>query len=156
MGDVFGNIKVANGVLKYASIIKLRFYLNKALSNEEKVTKWMEAFLKQNKAISTNITKTLFAHSDSLNNEISSNLDDDIVLFILTFSFIIVYASLATANWKCVSDKQNLAKSGVLVTIMSIVGSIELVSSFHVKVVDMVGVMPFLILGRSIFIKYIF
>lgn len=138
-----------NGTLSSATYFKFRFNLQTDSTSKETVKLWMISFLNTTKEMVTNRTFLYYAHSESLGHEISSHLDDDIVLFVLTFVFMILYSSLATANWQCISDKQNLAKAGVLATFLSVVGSIGLISTCHIKVVAIVGVMPFLILGTT-------
>ena len=148
--SVFGGVQVSGGKLVSASVIRLRFYLRQDTDELRDLSqKWEEAFIDSMQHISTNFTELAYANSVSLDTELNKNIGGDIVFFSVTFTLMIVYATLVTTSWQCncLTDRQNLGKAGVLAAGFAIVTSFGLISLAGVEFVDIVGVMPFLIIG---------
>lgn len=146
---IFGDTNVSNGVLNSASYIKVRIYLRHDYTiAKNNALKWMEAFKGKLSETKGNLTHIYYAHSKSLDEELNANISGDILFFSLTFTLMIVYATTATANYRCVSDRQNLSRAGVLAAVFAILGSFGTVSACGLDFVSIVGTMPFLILGK--------
>jgi hypothetical protein len=94
------------------------------------------------------LTEFSLSHSDSISSELDENTLGDIALFSLTFTFMITYASLVTAGGNCLTQRGHLGRVGVLATALAILGAFGLCSALEVPYVNMVGIMPFLILGK--------
>ncbi|XP_033735268.1 patched domain-containing protein 3-like [Pecten maximus] len=149
ISPVFGNVTVKNDTLLFASLVKLRYYLRTDTPESRYLSrKWEEAFVESMPSIVTNLTEVAFEHSESLNIELNGNTaGGDTGLFSITFTIMLFYAGFATSGGDCVSQRQNLGRAGVLTTLLSIAASFGVVSAFGVKFVNIVGVMPFLLVG---------
>ncbi|KAJ8315263.1 hypothetical protein KUTeg_007413 [Tegillarca granosa] len=154
ISQMFGNVSVSNGILKFATMVKLRYNLNQnTTQTQSRSRQWENAFLYEIKSLKSNSTNIIYATSGSLNQELDKNTQGDIIYFSLTFTLMITYASLATIGGDCVSDRSHLGRAGVLATVLAILGSFGLVSACGVKFVNIVGVMPFLVIGEYSSIK---
>lgn len=147
---IFGDVVVSNGILTNASFVKLRYHLkHETQTNKDDNILWMASYIKKMEKITTNHTNIYYAHSESLDEELNANIGGDIVFFSLTFTLMIVYATTATSNYKCVSDRQNLGRAGVLAAAFAILGSFGLIAACGLEFVSIVGTMPFLIIGNT-------
>lgn len=64
---------------------------------------------------------------------------------------MITYASIVCSGGDCVSTRALLANAGVVAATMGILASFGLFSFIGVQFVNIVGVVPFLILGMTCF-----
>ena len=149
--QLVGGVTVSGGSMQSATMLKLRinlrtdteYYINTAKN-------WQNSFLikmQDNKATHFDIS---YAHTDSLSEELDKNISGDIVFFSITFTLMITYACVATmtARCDCVGQRTNLGFGGVLAAGLAIVSSFGIVSACGVKFVSIVGVVPFLIIGK--------
>lgn len=151
---VFGNKQVSNGKLISATMIRLIFHLRESTSSFKATSAlWEKEYLKQMASKSFSSLEFVYSTSDSLNTELNDNTAGDIVFFSLTFTLMITYASFATAGGNCVSERQNLGRAGVLATVLAILGSFGFVSLIGIDFVNIVGVMPFLVIGNINYIQ---
>ncbi|XP_052071555.1 patched domain-containing protein 3-like isoform X2 [Mytilus californianus] len=145
---IIGGANATNNVTNYAKALKLTFNLDSERSSLSR--NWELAFIEKIVTYSNNILKVKYAYSDSLNVELSKNVTGDIIFFSVTFTLMIIFSSLALMSNNCVANRYNLSFAGILGTGMAIVGSFGLVSLCGAKFVDIVGAMPFLILGIGV------
>ena len=89
-----------------------------------------------------------YTYSDSLAVELSKSVAGDIAFFSITFTLVIQFSSFALFGGNCVTNRYNLGFAGVVGTGLAIFGSFGFVSLCGVTFVDIVGAMPFLILGN--------
>ncbi|KAJ8315418.1 hypothetical protein KUTeg_007568 [Tegillarca granosa] len=137
-------------------MVKLRYNLNQNTTQAQSRSRlWENAFLKAIESLKSNSTNIIYATSGSLNQELNKNTQGDIIYFSLTFTLMITYASLATIGGDCVSDRSHIGRAGVLATVLAILGSFGLVSACGVKFVNIVGVMPFLVIGEYWFGRHV-
>lgn len=146
MDRIVGGAEVFNGYVTSGQALRLTFNLEYERSGMSR--KWEIAFASKMKSYSSSILSVKYAYSDSLAVEISNSVTGDIVLFSVAFTLVINFSSLALLGSNCVANRYNLALSGVIGTGLAIIGSIGLVSLCGVTFVDIVGVMPFLVLGN--------
>lgn len=146
MDRIVGGADVSNGFITSGQALRLTFNLEHERSGLSR--KWEIAFDSKMKSYSSSILSVKYAYSDSLGVEISNSVKGDIVFFSIAFALVINFSSLALLGSNCVANRYNLALSGVLGTGMAIIGSFGLVSLCGVSFVDIVGVMPFLVLGN--------
>lgn len=145
---VFGNVTTNNGTLTSATVVKLRYNLRQDTEFLRFSKQWELNFIDRLDEFESNITELSYAYSESLNHELNSNTKGDVRFFSFTFTLMLIYASFAASGGNCLSQRQNLGRAGVLSTGLSILSSFGLVSLIGVKFVNIVGVMPFLILGK--------
>ena len=146
---IFGDTIVVGNILKDASVAKFRFHLrHNSETSVSESKKWMDKFLTKMKTITGNNTNIFYAHSNSRDEELNANVSGDIVIFSLTFLLMIVYATVATSNRNCISERRNLGRAGVIGVTFSILGAFGLCSACGLEFVSIVGVMPFLIMGN--------
>lgn len=129
-------------ILQAAGILKLSFKLR------ENSKEWMAEFLSAIEKTSSNFSNILYGTTDSLSEELDKGTKGDIYLFSLTFTLCITFASVVSSGGNPVSTRAMLANAGVLAAGLSVVGSLGLVSLCGVKFVSLVGIMPFLIIGK--------
>ncbi|CAC5415534.1 unnamed protein product [Mytilus coruscus] len=145
---IIGGAKVSLNMTTSAKALKLKFNLESERSSLSRI--WEVAFLKKVSEYSNNKLKIKYAYSDSLTEELSKQVSGDIVFFSVTFTLMIMFSSIALMSGNCVANRYNISFAGILGTGLAIVGSFGLVSLCGAKFVDIVGVMPFLILGIGV------
>ena len=149
ISPLFGKAHRQNGYLTSTIGVKLRYYLRQNTTLSES---WEKSFLNQILNLKTNITDIAYSNSDSLGIELNKATNNDIKYFSLTFTLMMTYACLASASsWlKCnnIANRMNLGIAGVITPILGIGSALGFVSGIGVKFTSIVGVMPFLIIGK--------
>lgn len=146
---ILANSKSNNGMLLSTTGVKLRYYLvqSNSLSRE-----WEMSFLLKIIYLKTNETEIAYSTSESLEKELEENTQGDILLFSLTFTLMLTYASFASASsiLSCnnIANRVMLGFAGVLAPVFAIGSALGLVSAVGVKFTSIVGVMPFLVVGN--------
>ncbi|CAC5426738.1 unnamed protein product [Mytilus coruscus] len=152
LGDVKRN---ADGQILFVRALKINFYLRQDLHESNVLaSKWEQKFIDIlqsfiSSAGNQNIS-IAFANSDSLGKELDANTGGDIIYFSLTFTLMITYASFVATGGNCVSNTGHLGRAGVVASGLSILGALGLGSALKVEFVNIVGVMPFLIMGIGV------
>ncbi|KAK3099247.1 hypothetical protein FSP39_001509 [Pinctada imbricata] len=147
--STFGNIEVLNGKLNFSNFVRLRFYLRQDTDYFRSLSrKWEDKFIDAMAGLTSNVTDIAYANSRSLDNELNANIGGDIVFFSITFTLMIVYATMVTTSFtcNCLTDRQHLGRAGVMAAGFAILTSMGFVSLCGVQFVDIVGFMPFLII----------
>ncbi|KAL5012468.1 hypothetical protein ScPMuIL_011019 [Solemya velum] len=147
MPNIFGNGKEENGFLVSAGAYKLRFNIRD--DGTDVVDRWRNEFAERINKLKTNVSIT-YEHTSSLNDELNANLGADITLFTITFTLMCTYASLATINANCLTDRSLLGLGGVLATALAILGAFGLCTACGVPFISIVGVTPFLVVGIGV------
>lgn len=142
-----------NGKLTKATHIKLQYNLRSDSNDYIKMSKvWQEALVEKLTTYTNDEFDFAFSHSDSMSEELNSNIVGDIKLFSLTFTLMITFACLSTYSYRhdCIGNRMQLGLAGVLAAGLSIIASFGLVSACGMSFVSIVGNMPFLILGIGV------
>lgn len=148
---VIGTPTFVNDTLQSAPALKFRLNLRQDSSTFSTLSaKWETKFLETLKNMKLNDSDIAYQISDSLNTELDANTGGDVTYFSLTFTLMITYASFVAAGGNCVSNRGHLGRAGVISAGMAILGSFGLMSACHVDFVNIVGVMPFLIIGIGV------
>lgn len=143
-----GNVQTVNGLIKNATALKIRFNLKS--ESFELSRKWEIKFVERMASFQNTNIKVKYSYSDSLSVELSKNVTGDISVFSVTFTLMIVFACFALMGMNCVDNRYYLGLAGILSTCLAILASFGLVSACGVAFVDIVGIMPFLILGIGV------
>ncbi|XP_060072048.1 patched domain-containing protein 3-like [Ylistrum balloti] len=144
----FGDIQSSNGTLEFSSMIFLRYYLRQDTKEAlRRSADWEKIFVDAMTSFDSPIISVAYAASISKDEELSKNISGDLKFFCLTILIMLVYASCATSGGNCVSERQNLGRASVLATCLAIASSLGLLSVIGIKYVEIVGIMPFLVLG---------
>ncbi|VDI80305.1 Hypothetical predicted protein [Mytilus galloprovincialis] len=143
-----GDVKTEGGFISHASSIKFRFNLQGESFDLSR--KWEEKFVERMSSFSNAYITVKYSHSDSLSEELSKNISGDISVFSVTFTLMIVFACFALMGTNCVDNRYFLGLAGVLSTCLAILAAFGVVSLCGAKLVDIVGIMPFLILGIGV------
>ncbi|XP_062588601.1 patched domain-containing protein 3-like [Saccostrea cucullata] len=133
--------------------IKLQYYLRQNNASVIQLSKtWEKAFISKMENLKTNLTQIAYVYSDSIEKELNKNINSDIPLFAVTFSLMMTYANLASlnANFNNVANRMNLGFAGVFAPVLAIASAFGFVSAIGVEFTNIVGVMPFLIVGIGI------
>ena len=149
--QIVGGADVSGGVMHSAMMLILRVNLRTDSDYYRNTAKnWQHAFQTKMQDYEATHFDISYAHSDSLSEELDKNVRGDIVFFSITFTLMITYACLATmtARCDCVGQRSNLGFGGVLAAGLAIVSSFGIVSACGVEFVSIVGVVPFLIIGK--------
>ncbi|XP_071133351.1 patched domain-containing protein 3-like [Mytilus edulis] len=145
---IIGGVSFAGRFIVSASALKFRFNLQS--ENFDISRKWEEAFIDRMHLFSNNAIRVEYSFSDSLSVELSKNVSGDIGFFSVTFTLMIIFSCLALMGSNCVDNRYYLGLAGILSTGLAILGSFGFVSLCGAKFVDIVGAMPFLILGIGV------
>lgn len=140
-----GNVQTVNGLIKHATALKIRF--NLISESFDLSRKWEIKFVERMASFQNTDIMVKYSYSDSLSVELSKNVTGDISVFSVTFTLMIVFACFALMGMNCVDNRYYLGLAGILSTCLAILASFGLVSVCGVAFVDIVGIMPFLILG---------
>lgn len=150
LSPLFASAVGQNGKLVSTIGIKLRYYLRQNSSLSET---WENAFLTQIINLQTNTTDFAYANSESLQTELDKATNSDIKFFSLTFTIMMTYACLASASsWKkCnnIANRMNLGIAGVIAPVLGIGAALGFIGGIGIKFTNIVGVMPFLIIGKN-------
>nr|KAG5709557.1 hypothetical protein BaRGS_001607 [Batillaria attramentaria] len=136
------------GILKEARMLKTNFILTR---NHPHSVQWQFMFLEfaQN-YLETNFTSVSYKMLYSLAEELDKATKGDLFLFGLAIMLVVVYAWLVTMGGDAVSTRAMLALAGVLAASLSIVGSVGLLCLCGFKFSNIVGIMPYLIIGIGV------
>ena len=145
---------VVDGILDSALAVKLNFNLRQDSDKFIELARlWERNFVKEMKKLSKiDGIDVTYAHSDSLNQEVDTNADKDIPLFSLTFTLMSSYASFVTAGGNCLTQRGHLGRAGVISAALAILGAFGFCAAIGVQFVHIVGVMPYLIVGKFFFL----
>lgn len=156
LDQTLGGVKTnADGLVVFVTALKINFYLRQDLhASNALASNWEQKFIDTfqsfvSSAGNQNVS-IAFANSDSLGKELDANTGGDVSYFSLTFTLMITYASFVAAGGNCVSNTGHLGRAGVIASGLSILGAFGLGSALHVEFVNIVGVMPFLIIGIGV------
>ena len=133
---------LTGGELASATMLRVSFKL------AEDAKDWQSKFLAYAEDLDPTYTELTYETPDSLGEELDKSTAGDIVLFSLTITLCCIYASVVTTGGNPVSTRGMLAFGGILAAGLGIVGSMGLLSACGVKFVNIVGVVPFLIIGK--------
>ncbi|XP_076458712.1 patched domain-containing protein 3-like [Babylonia areolata] len=143
-GFLSGETLSSRGVLVSATVHRLSFKL------AEDATDWKKKFFEFAETLDPTTVEVAYETPESLSEELDKSTKGDIVFFSLTITLCCTYASLVTTGGNPVSTRSMLAFGGILATGLGIVGSMGLLSACGVKFVNIVGVIPFLIIGIGV------
>ncbi|KAJ8321689.1 hypothetical protein KUTeg_000160 [Tegillarca granosa] len=144
---VFGNATVLKGKLKGASLLKLKYNLRQNGINKQLSQKWEEAFLNTLAVLKNKHYDIAYSNSESLDSELGANTGGDAGYFKWTFTLMITYVSFATAGGNFVSNRAHIGRASVIGAGLAILGAFGFACAASVPFENIVGVMPFLILG---------
>ncbi|PVD22816.1 hypothetical protein C0Q70_16072 [Pomacea canaliculata] len=151
-----GNVnKTQQERVQGAGAVKVTFTLRQDSDAMKKLSlEWERAFIDYMTKLRNDNFSTLtfaFSSSHSMGDELDRGTKGDIKYFSLTFTIMITYASIVCSGGDCVSTRALLANAGVVAATMGILASFGLFSFIGVQFVNIVGVVPFLILGMTCF-----
>ncbi|XP_070196540.1 patched domain-containing protein 3-like [Littorina saxatilis] len=145
LSGFLGGAKVEKGKLVSATVLKVTFIL------ASKAPAWQSKF----KSLAANLDldddlQATYETPDSLGVELNKGTKGDIKFFSLTITLCCTYASVVSSGSDPVSTRAMLAFGGISAAGLGILGSLGLLSLCGVKYVNIVGVVPFLIIGIGI------
>ena len=143
LSGFLAGVSLTGTTLTSATVLKLSFKLT------EDVADWKTQFLDYAGNLALNHTEVSYETPDSLNLELDKSTQGDIVIFALTITLCCTYASVVSVGGNAVSTRCMLAFGGILAAGLGIVGSMGLLCLCGVKFVNIVGVIPFLIIGKT-------
>lgn len=145
---VLGGVELDGKYLKTAKAIKLRF--NLVSDQPDKTHLWETAFLNKVAAIKSDSLSIKYSYSDSLTTELNKTIFGDLSLIAVTFLSIIVFSSAVLVEGNCILNRSLLGVAGIVSTVLAIIAAVGFLGFCGVKFVDIVGGMPFLVLGIGV------
>lgn len=137
-----------------AKAIRLRYNLKHDTKHQRDLSiLWERKLLKYLEDSRWTHVEIYYSVSESLDIEIADHLGVDIKFFSLTIVMMIIYSSVVTSGGDWVSTRILLGWAGIVAALLGILASFGLLCLCGLKFVDICGVMPFLILGRSTYFK---
>ena len=130
------------GKLVTATVLKISFTL------AEDADDWKSKFLAYAEDLNPTYTEVTYKTPESLGEELDKSTKGDIAFFSVTITLCCIYACVVSTGGNPVSTRGMLAFGGILAAGLGIVGSMGLLSACGVKFVNIVGVIPFLIIGE--------
>ena len=92
---------VQNGTLKSAAYMKMQYFIRTDTSYFlQSAQVWNQKLVEVLQRFSSDKFDFAFSHTDSLSEELNSNIGGDISLFSVTFTLMIIYACIATYSAK--------------------------------------------------------
>ena len=151
---IIGGVQVSNNFITTAKALKLTFNLESERSSLSR--KWELAFIDNISVFSVAIFSVKYSYSGSLTSGLDKAVTDNLAIFSVTFIMMIIFPCLALmgGTCNCVTNRYNVACAGVLGTGLAIIGSLGFISLCGASLVDIVGAMPFLMLGTIIIILF--
>ena len=130
------------GKLVTATVLKISFTL------AEDAKDWKREFVTYAKNQDPTHAEMTYGTPESLDEELDKSTKGDITFFSVTITLCCTYASVVSSGGNPVSTRGMLAFGGTLAAGLGIVGSMGLLIVCGVKFVNIVGVVPFLIIGE--------
>ena len=84
----------------------------------------------------------------SIGDELEKSITGDIKYFGATIALCCIYAVLVTSGGDPVSTRGALALAGIVAALLGIAGAMGLLCACKVKFTEVVGIVPFLIIGE--------
>ena len=132
-----------------AYAVKLRFNLKGNTDLYRKLSeRWEVAFLNKLKNFKTSRLCITYSTSQSLEIELKNHVGDDVKFFPISVIIMVVYATIVSSGGNCVSTKGHVSRAGILAALLGILASFGVLSMIDIPVVDICGVMPYLVLGK--------
>jgi hypothetical protein len=155
LSSMLGKVVTEGDRLVSAGMLKLRYYLQKYPADRGRSSEmWIKEFVRVMTNLQTNYTELAYTYHNALDDEVDRSSMAEAHLFMITVGLMVTYASITTAGKRidCVYDRQNLGRVGVFCAILSMVPAAGIASACGVKFMSSVGIMPFLIIGKSYFL----
>ncbi|XP_046556092.1 LOW QUALITY PROTEIN: patched domain-containing protein 3-like [Haliotis rubra] len=150
LSSVLGNVNAKDGKLVSAGYLEVTFHLRQdSVILRAAAIAWEDEFIKVMSTLKPENVTMSYAASQSLNKELDANTGGDITYFSITFTLMITYATIIVGG-DMVSSRTWVSWAGVLAAGMGIASSLGLVSLCGMKFVNIVGTMPFLVLGIGV------
>ncbi|XP_050388660.1 patched domain-containing protein 3 [Patella vulgata] len=153
-----GKADAINGTLQSAKMFRLLFELAQSNATEtERSRAWEIGIMNYLPELQTSLNLTEFAYStsQSLNVELNRNTKKDIRNFSYSFTLMLIYATFTSSGGNCVANRGHLARAAVVAVGLSILASFGTLSLIGLKFVNIVGVMPFLVIGVGVDYSFI-
>jgi hypothetical protein len=148
ISSLLANPSASKGLLTSAIGVKLSYYLHGGYSDQ---------FIKAIPDAVFKISEIAYSYSQAIDDELEKNIGGDILFYALTIVLMMTYASTATSRMDCnfIADRSLLGQAGVFSAVISILPSFGFVSLIGVKYMSIVGIIPFLIIGKIIVVIHI-
>ncbi|XP_077992081.1 patched domain-containing protein 3-like [Glandiceps talaboti] len=149
--DIMGGVNVdEHSIVRAAEALRVRYHLQTGTRVKEISLAWERAFLQKMAEWEGDFSTVAYSVSESLKYELNTGTSADVGNFAITFTIMSVYAGVVCGTGNCVTTRGFLANIGVYSAGLAILASIGFCSYIGVKFVNIVGVMPFLIIGIGI------
>jgi hypothetical protein len=143
----------------YSSILKLRYQLKYNYDTTDiKAKLWELEFLKFVKTLNTSLVSFTYTTSKSLEDEMNGNIKLDSVLVSVTFILITIFATIFMSinSNKITSPGLILPSAGIFSAMFGITSSIGTLSYFGYPACVLIFVIPFLVMGMTLFFNLLF
>lgn len=147
--NYYGSEIFANDAWKDADVFKIRFALCLNDSRQRDLSlQWERAFLHRMSQHESTHMEFRYVASKSLDIESQDQVIEDTKFLGFAVLAIAIFAVFIGSGGNCVTNHINLAHTGVIAAMMSMLAAFGLLSLLGSRIVSLCGVMPFLILGK--------
>ena len=147
--QVLAGISYDNGCVSAASL-KLRFNLrHNSTDHRELSLKWEQQYLRELENFHVDGLDFAYTVSESLDLELQKHVGKDTRFLGFSVLAMVIFATIIGSSGNCVTNHVTLAYAGVAGALLAILAAFGLLSLMGSKFVNLCGVMPFLVLGKS-------
>lgn len=143
-----GQLTVTGQIVTKALYFRLRYNLRQDTAMESPVQALEDKFIEELEKYESSALDVTYSMSRSLDVELAASITGDIPFFSLTFTLMITYVSIISITTNMVASHANLARLGVVSTGLGLVAGLGLVCATGLDFVQIVGVTPFLLIGK--------
>lgn len=156
--EYISGVANSNGTIDHALYRKIRFYLRQDSEQmKAESVSWLHRFVDRMETFQSDTIKVLYSHSQAFYEALHTDTIVDIRYFGLAFTFFFTYFGFATSGGDCLSKRSHLARMGMIVVPLSIMGAWGFLCGCGMEFTNVNGVMPFVALCKFIhelFIKH--
>ena len=140
-----GDYTEINETITEAKYFKFRLYLRQNTAGVLEDSKlWQHKFIQEMSRMTNNYLDIVFAHSQSLLEEIGEETYPDIRYFGLAFTIFLTYCGFYVSGGDCVSKRVNIGRMGTIVGPLGVLGAWGLTCGTGWQFTNTTGVMPYI------------
>ena len=149
--DKIGSYTKLNGTITEARYFKFRLYLRQNTAGVLEDSKlWQNQFIQEMSKMTNSYLDIVYAHSQSLLDELGEETYPDIQYFGLAFTIFLTYCGFYVSGGDCVSKRVNIGRMGTIVGPLGVLGAWGLTCGSGWQFTNTTGVMPYIITCKNI------
>ena len=143
--ESIGDYTEMNGTITEVKYFKFRLYLRQNTAGVLEDSKlWQHQFIQEMSRMTNDHLNIVYAHSQSLLEEIGEETYPDIRYFGLAFTIFLTYCGFYVSGGDCVSKRVNIGRMGTIVGPLGVLGAWGLTCGTGWQFTNTTGVMPYI------------